>query len=323
MIRRMFKNMIARLQDFFGISRKEARGALVLMILCLFLIWTPFVFRRWILPVVPVNENDVDLKKLDSIAVRLEKENRLKFKKYRKYPEKNYNAKSGLSFRLFDFDPNTTTVEELAELGIPVFLAKRIDKFRSKGGQFRNKEDLLTIYDFPASLYKRLEKHIVISPVANGYKAKFTPKDNVVSEKKVFEKKPAVAEFDINKADTAQLVRLRGIGSKLSLRILKFRDGLGGFYSASQYAEIFGLDSLALSELNRFAKVQSGVKKININTASAEELNSHTYLKSKKIAAIVINYRNQHGVFQSVDDLRKVKVMDEVMIRKIEPYLSF
>lgn len=319
----MAKKIVTRLQDYFGISRKEARGALVLMILCLILIWTPFVFRRWVLPNVPVSENDVDLKKLDSIAIRLEKENQLKFGKYKKYPAKKEYAKAGRTFRLFDFDPNTATVDELATLGIPVFLAKRIDKFRSKGGQFRKKEDLLTIYDFPASLYKRLEKHIVLSPVANGNKAKFTPKDRVVYEKKVFEKKPAIAEFDINKADTTQLVRLRGIGSKLSVRILKFRDGLGGFHSASQYAEIFGLDSLAFSELNRFAKVQSGVKKMNINTATAEELNSHTYLKNKKIAAIVINYRNQHGNYQSIDDLRKVKVVDESMIRKMEPYLSF
>ena len=319
----MAKKIVTRLQDYFGISRKEARGALVLMILCLVLIWTPFVFRRWILPVVPVNENDVDLKKLDSIAVRLEKENQLKFRKYKKYPEKKYNAKPDRTFRLYDFDPNTVTVDELTELGIPVFLAKRMDKFRSKGGRFRKKEDLLTIYDFPASLYKRLEKHIVLSPAANGNKDKYILKDNDVPEKKAFEKRPAISEFDINKADTTQLVRLRGIGSKLSMRILKFRDGLGGFHSASQYTEIFGLDSLALSELNRFAKVQSGVKKININTASAEELNNHTYLKSKKIAAIVINYRIQHGTYQSIDDLRKVKVVDETMIRKMEPYLSF
>ncbi|GGC00944.1 ComEA family DNA-binding protein [Dyadobacter sediminis] len=319
----MFRNMVTRLQDYFGISRKEARGALVLMLLCLFLIWTPFVFRRWILPIVPVNENDVDLKKLDSIAVRLEKENQLKFKKYKKYPQKNDDIKSARSFRLFDFDPNTATVDELTELGIPVFLAKRMEKFRSKGGKFRKKEDLLTIYDFPSSLYERLEKHIVLPFAASTIRDKIAEKDKAATEKKILAGKPVISEFDINKADTAQLVRLRGIGSKLSMRILKFRDGLGGFHSASQYAEIFGLDSLALSELNRFAKVQSAVKKIDINTATAEELNSHTYLKNRKIAAILINYRDQHGAFRSADDLRKVKVVDEIMIRKIEPYLSF
>lgn len=49
----MYQRILNGLADFFGISRKEARGALVMMVCCAVIIWTPFIFRRWILPFVP------------------------------------------------------------------------------------------------------------------------------------------------------------------------------------------------------------------------------------------------------------------------------
>jgi len=116
---------------------------------------------------------------------------------------------------------------------------------------------------------------------------------------------------------------LKGIGSKLSLRILKFREGLGGFHSTSQYSEIYGLDSLALSELNKYARVNSPVRKINVNTSTIEELISHSYLRNKKLATVIINYRTQHGNYNSIEDLKKVKVLDAGTIEKLAPYLTF
>jgi competence protein ComEA len=323
----MYRKIVQHLQDYFGISRKEARGALLLILFCFLMVWMPFVFRRWVLPLMPLRSEPPSIMMLDSLANLLEKENQQKFRKPKFYPKK-YKEKIARSVRLFDFDPNQVSVDQMEELGIPMFLAKRIDKFRSKGGKFRKKQDLLNIYDFPSAIYQRLEPHIILAgssvtkrpesagnaPVANA--AKPYPGRTSYS-------KPVLAAFDINTADTTQLVKLRGIGTKLSLRILKFRDALGGFHSSSQYSEIFGLDSLALAELNRYASVTSEVKKLNINTATVEELTAHSYLRNKKIASIIINYRSQHGAFQTIDDLKKVKVIDEATIKKIEPYLSF
>jgi competence ComEA-like helix-hairpin-helix protein len=340
----MLKKLTGLLEAYFSISKKEARGALVLMVLCLLLLWTPFVFRRWILPVMPISRQPVDIKMLDSIAVLLEKEQQSKFKKYKPYPKRDFTKKRPKPIRLFDFDPNSASVTDLETLGIPLFLAKRIDNFRSKGGKFRKKEDLLNIYDFPSELFHKLENHIVIKSASSnssgsldsrlGLKSNLNSSSSS-SSRSVLRARPgvetpgngvfggSVLAFDVNLADTAQLVRLRGIGSKISVRILKFRDALGGFHSENQYAEIFGLDSVALSELRRYAKVTSAVKKININATSAEELGRHPYLRNKMINATIINYRSQHGPFSNIDDLKKVKVMDEALIKKIGPYLSF
>jgi competence protein ComEA len=326
----MIKRLIHQIKDFFGISRKEARAALVLMVFSFVMLWAPFFFKRWVLPFVPVPTVPVDTKKLDSLAALLESDEKVATTKNTDI-RPDHTPPTPHATRLFPFDPNHASTEQLEELGIPRFMAKRIDKYRSKGGKFRKKEDLLRMYDFPADLYKRLEPYIQLeNTAAKRPTVAHTERNSAVSFKpntpnyanKTFTK-PTLTPFDINTADTTLLIRLKGIGSKLSIRILKFRDGLGGFYSENQYSEIYGLDSLALSELYKYAKTSSPVRKLNINTASAEQLSGHSYLRNKKLATIIVNYRDQHGPYQSPEDLKKVRILDEKTIEKLIPYLEF
>jgi len=322
----MFRKITDLLESYFGISKKEARGALVLMMLCLFLLWFPFLFRRFLLPVLPIEDQPVNLKLLDSLAVELEKANQAQNRKFKPYPKKAYEKKPAKHIRIVDFDPNAATADQLETLGIPAFLVKRIENFRSKGGTFRKKEDLLRIYDFPSELFHKLENYIVFSSRPIPEKHIIEPATETrKAPYGTFSKpaKPVISAFDINTADSTELVKLRGIGSKLSARILKFRDALGGFSSPDQYMEIFGLDSVALSELHRYGKLNSPVKKISINSVTADELGRHPYFKNKRITSTIINYRTQHGPYQAVDDLRKARVVNDDMLKKIEPYLRF
>lgn len=314
----MYQRILNSLQDFFGISRKEARGALVMMVGCVLIVWAPFLFRRWVLPKLPLDARAVEFRVLDSIATLLEK------KEQRREPTYLQGGKDfgGVEPAMVDFDPNRSSEQELRALGIPAFLARRIQKFREKGGVFRKKEDLLKIYDFPPVLYKRLEPHIVMVSMEVATAQNSRPKPDSSRTRALPVARYALT-FDINQCDTSQLIRLKGIGSKLSQRILKFRDALGGFHSADQFSEVYGLDSLALSELRRHAQVMSGVRKININTATAEEFGQHSYLRNRKTVSVLINYRNQHGPFRSLEELKNVKVLDEITIKKIGPYLSF
>jgi competence protein ComEA len=35
----------------------------------------------------------------------------------------------------------------------------------------------------------------------------------------------------------------------------------------------------------------------------------------------IIQYRSQHGSFKSIDELMKIAILNEEIIRKIEPYI--
>lgn len=319
------------LQDYFGFSQAEAKGFLTLLVLVGLILALPWLYRIGI-PEETTGATAADKQLLDSLVNRLDMER----------PDGMGEAGGGgkadsrplaASPSLFAFDPNTLDVSGWQRLGLPRWLAERIENYRAKGGQFRRKDDLLKIYDFPPELYDRLEPYIRLperrtyasaSPHRPG--TDFGKSEGVNQDRaESFRERPARTApepFDINMADTTQLIRLKGIGSKLAGRIVKFRDALGGFVHTGQYADIYGLDSLARQELLKYARIQSPVRRIAINTASAEELDRHPFL-SRRQAEIIVRYREQHGAFRAITDLKPIRILDAATIGKLEPYLSF
>src|SRR5262249_25636461 len=101
--------------------------------------------------------------------------------------------------------------------------------------------------------------------------------------------------IDINSADTTAFIALPGIGSKLAARIVNFREKLGGFYSVDQVGETFGLPDSTFQKIKQYLKLENNsLRKININTATVDELKLHPYIKWS-IANPIIAYRNEHG----------------------------
>ncbi len=134
----------------------------------------------------------------------------------------------------------------------------------------------------------------------------------------------AIAEFDINKADTIQLKKLRGIGTVLSRRIVKYRDILGGFVSKEQLKEVYGLQDSVILQLDSLVFVAADFipRYIEINDASEYELKRHPYI-NRRTAQSITTYRFQHGNFISIDDLHTLHVIDSLTLARIKPYIRF
>ncbi len=60
---------------------------------------------------------------------------------------------------------------------------------------------------------------------------------------------------------------------------------------------------------------------LNINTASAEELESLSGI-GPQMAKRIIQYRKEHGNFTSVDALTEVKGLGEKTLEKLKPFIS-
>ncbi|MFI5135962.1 MAG: ComEA family DNA-binding protein, partial [Chitinophagales bacterium] len=119
--------------------------------------------------------------------------------------------------QLFTFDPNTATGEDFRKLGMNDRLIKTILNYRSKGGKFFEADDFRKIYGLKEEDFQRLKPYIQIVSVAE--------KSPAQSQNQI--DKPSTKEnpvlIEINKADSADLVSLRGIGEVLSSRIIKYR----------------------------------------------------------------------------------------------------
>jgi len=138
-------------------------------------------------------------------------------------------------------------------------------------------------------------------------------------EEPVLEKKIIIK--DINLATKEELQSVRGIGPAYSERIIKYRDLLGGFATLDQLNEVYGLPPETVEELLKSFSVQSRPQPIQINSDSAKSLARHPYI-SYDLAWVIINYRKQNGDITSVDDLRKIKAIDEQTFVRIKPYFE-
>lgn len=129
--------------------------------------------------------------------------------------------------------------------------------------------------------------------------------------------------IEINSADTAQLMQLKGVGGFFAKKIIKYRDRLGGFFSISQIKEIYNFPvELADQIAPQLSFNQSLVKKININSVIDTVLDNHPYI-SKIEAKTLVAYRSKHGNFGSCDDLLKSITIKKEVSDRLCPYLVF
>lgn len=303
-------------------SKKNRIGILFLLIV----ITAVFISTKYIYPLIiedePIANADIT-SATDSLLV-----------KQNDYPQKNspnndYNADEGyqayskenynntFSGTMFYFDPNTLAAEGWQKLGIKDKTIASMQKYISKGGRFKEPDDLRKVWGLRDDEKERLIPYVRIAAVAEQkYTNNYTP-----YEKKTYEKK-VVAPVDINAGDSAAFDALPGIGGGYSKRIINFRNRLGGFYKVEQIAETFGLPDSVYQKIKPLLKIsEDNVKKLNINTAKEEELKAHPYIRWQ-LAKVITEYKKQHGDFKTLKDLRKIMTIDEETYNKISPYLT-
>ena len=292
----------AWIRSFFGFSRSETNALLILLPLMVLLIFSEPAYRYWF-----TNQElsfSKDSLRLDSLVAKWQ------------WEKADSNPES-VDRPLFRFNPNTASRDSLLQLGFSPSLARRIVNYRTKGGVFKIKSDLLKMYGTDTLLFQKLYSFIDLPLIAEKKRKEFF-KDS-------FPMRPIVAttKLDLNLADTAQLIKVYGIGPKFSLRIVEYRERLGGFVSMDQLNEVYRLDTTAVGRLKKkfFVLPDYHPRQIRLNTATEKDLAAHPYI-SYKLAAAVVAYRFQHGYFASIEDLVNLKLLTEKDFQRIKPYIT-
>ena len=139
----------------------------------------------------------------------------------------------------------------------------------------------------------------------------------------VYKKVATGTVIELNTADSAKLTGLPGIGPSFARRIVTYRNRLGGFIRKEQLKEVFGMDDDRYSELASQVSVDaSHIQKIHINKVDFDGLSHFSYLTFKQMNAI-IQFREQHGEYASLDDMRNIAILNDEILRKIGPYIDF
>ena len=137
----------------------------------------------------------------------------------------------------------------------------------------------------------------------------------------VQKQKAQFAKLELNTADSVALEKLYKIGPKLAGKIVAYRNKLGGYHKLYQLVEIYGFQEDFLYDLKEQVYINPNkIKKININTCPIEQLQQHPYFKYT-LSKQLVNYREQHGLFQDINDLKNIKTVNDSIFQLIIPYV--
>lgn len=303
-------------KDYFSFTKKERSGIVMLLLLIAIGVVAPWFFPSPAMPDKATIEEFNAQKALLAQITDSASEPKGYAQKREDNTEGYYEPVNNHQTRdLFQFDPNTLTVTGWKKLGVNNHTIRIIQKYVAHGGRFRTPADLQKIYGLKKEDYDRLQPYVQIKSVQA--QVAFTSQN---IKPKYVKAPPTVV--DINVADTVAFIALPGIGNKLANRIVSFRNKLGGFYSVEQLAETYGLPDSTFQMIKpRLQCSRVTIRKININTADANTLKQHPYIRWN-IANAIIQFRQQHGVYQSTGDLQQIAIITPEIFEKIAGYVT-
>ncbi|GAB4399769.1 MAG: hypothetical protein OHK0053_20510 [Microscillaceae bacterium] len=319
-MKKFWFNIRYGIRDYFGFSQKESNGFLVLTGLMGLSLFLPLLVSAFA-PLARLSP--ASARQLDKILATLPPTDSLP----------TLAAKPASA--LFAFDPNQVGEAELTQLGFSPSLQRIFLRYRAKAGGFKRKAQIEKLYGMSPAFYEQIAPYILLAEPSYSSK-KYPPRQKKKYPEKRYQDKqsepglstaqpqPAPpAPFDINRADTSQLIRVRGIGPAYARRIVNYREKLGGFAQIEQLREVYGLAPEAIEALLPYVKLETDIyRRIPVNTAEETMLAAHPYL-SRNQARAIVNYRLQHGPFAGPEELARVKILDAKTLARFLPYCSF
>lgn len=282
---------------------------------------------------------------------------------------------------LFEFDPNTLSLEGFEQLGFSTRQAQVIINYRNAGAQFRRPEDFARCYTVSEEMFEKLIPYINIgeaaqnsvqssaqnaalqsaaitqaAPAPSAQTTQAAPAQTAASSDTTPSTSAATTSatasttglfdsngyalsssyastasarenvtfpLDLNSADSATLVLVRGIGALTAGRIVEYRGKLGGFSAVEQLAEVKGMNERNyLTILEQIFIDSCGIKKIDVNFATPKQISLHPYITDRALAKIIKN-RQLRGGWRTIEEFEKDNILDEHELEQLRPYLFF
>lgn len=312
------------IRDYLTFNKRERNGIVILISIILLLLIYLNISDKFIRP------EKVDFSKFENQIIAFNKQAEITdslTKQQNSFADNrtDINNVSSPVPQYFTFNPNNLDVENWKKLGFNDKQIQTIKNYEAKGGQFRTKEDVKKMYCIKEEQYAQLEPYINIpSKPTPSYQQKYPTTNSTLptsnSQPRTTNSKLSTI-VELNSADSAYLTKVKGIGAFYAKAIIKYRQQLGGFAFKEQLMEIWKFDQEKFNAVKDYIIVdESEIKKININTCTAEQL-KHPYI-SWNIANAIVNYRKQHGKYKKIEEIKNTDLVDEETYRKIVVYLS-
>ena len=224
----------------------------------------------------------------------------------------------------FPFNPNTISEDEWRQIGLTDRQIRNIMNYKAKGGKFYSKNDLGKLYTISEEDFAQLEPFIVLPEVSRVKNTKASEQDGVsTGPTTVKPEKKAIPVVDLNTVDSTTLVELPQIGGYMALRIIEFREKLGGFVDIEQLHDVKGMDSTRYAAIRPYIIIgEADLGKIDVNRADFKTLVRHPYLSYEQVKRI-FNQREKRGMIKNWAQLEALLKDEGAVNPLLEQYVKF
>ena len=283
------------MKSHFQFSNKQRNGIFLLLLLII-LIQLVYALVDFSKDNNPVNQNGLDefRNELDSLRLVEIENNKPK---------------------IYPFNPNYITDYKGYSLGMSNEEIDRLHKFRERNQWVNSSREFQQITKVSDSLLDIISPNFKFPEWVTNPRPKSNNYNNSYSNSK--SPKTYAQKSDLNKATSAQLQKVYGVGEKLSERIIKYRNKYsGGFIADMQLTDIWGLTPEVIERIKQDFTVKTPriIKTYNLNIATRDELVTIQYI-GYEVANNIIEERALRDGFKTLEELLKV---EDFPIKKIE-----
>jgi DNA uptake protein ComE-like DNA-binding protein len=293
-------------QFFFRFTKDQRKG-----ILALFILVIVFQIGCFIAASVDFNtKKDHSVKEKEWLALQLKIE--------------AIKRKSERKDTIYPFDPNYISDYKGYVLGLSAEHIDRLNAFRKTGRYINSAADFRKVTGVPDTLLSKLSPYFKFPGWVAGNGSKLNGQKAVNEKQTPVKAVTAVVVLDINTAIEEDLVKVYGIGPYFAKELLRRRADLGAFVSMDQMDDFERFSAEAVAGLKKNFKVDGApeVNKINVNTASLQQLSHFPYF-NKDVARAIITQRSMNGKITKTDELLKITGFPVDKLKIIALYLEF
>jgi competence protein ComEA len=190
--------------------------------------------------------------------------------------------KAGTVKALFYFDPNVLDTNQGIRLGLTTKQMRILYNYRSKGGRFYKKEDLLKWYGLPTAQANQLMPWVRIQANSTVHYKKIT--------------RDQVQKMDINHPNFDAWKNSTGLPDYKIKRILTYQKWSGGFTSVQGLQKVHGLTAYDYEMIRPFLKYQPKINaSMTYQTMRFEDWMALGIFDEKTVWAILKRKKSQGG----------------------------
>lgn len=279
-----------------ALSKRNRRGLTWLLVVGLLIAYSPRFFAM----LSKGSDYSISFEEAKNIEKEIVATNLLDKQKKKKRKVNKYKVPATT------FDPNDYEVKDWMNLGLSVKQAEVIVKFTANG--IYSNDALEKIFVLPKEVFVLIKDSTIYPEMID----KNSPTAPSIKEVLV----------DINSGSKDELQEIPGIGPFYAEKIILYRKELGGYVDVHQLTEIWKFDEEKLVAISSYVELgDTPLTKLNINTATVDELKKHPYI-SYSVANSIVKMRIQIESFETLEELKESKLINDELFQKIKTYLS-